>query len=230
MKWEDCLPYAEFSYNNSFQASLGKAPFEILYGRKCRTPLNWSETGERQLLGNDLITEAEEMCKVIRDNLKAAQSRQKSYYDSKHRDLAFEIGDHVYLRVSPMKGTRRFGIKGKLAPRYVGPFKIVSKRGDLAYQLELPSNFANVHDVFHVSQLRKCFKTPDRTVNFEDFELQEDLSYREHPVAILEETERKTRNKSIKFLKVKWSHHSDREATWERKDHLRSEYPAFFQS
>ena len=87
-----------------------------------------------------------------------------------------------------MKGTRRFGIKGKLAPRYVGPFKIVSKRGDLAYQLELPSNFANVHDVFHVSQLRKCFKTPDRTVNFEDIELQEDLSYREHPVAILEET------------------------------------------
>ena len=112
----------------------------------------------------------------------------------------------------------------------MGPFKIVSKRGDLAYQLELPSNFANVHDVFHVSQLRKCFKTPDRTVNFEDIELQEDLSYREHPVAILQETERKTRNKSIKFLKVKWSHHSDREATWEREDHLRFEYPAFFQS
>ena len=114
--------------------------------------------------------------------------------------------------------------------RDVGPFKIVSKRGDLAYQLELPSNFANVHDVFHVSQLRKCFKTPDRTVNFEDIELQEDLSYREHPVAILEETERKTRNKSIKFLKVKWSHHSDHEATWECEDLLRSEYPAFFQS
>src|SRR4051812_20319252 len=230
MKWEDCLPYAEFSYNNSFQVSSGKAPFEILYGRKCRTPLNWSETGERQILGNDLISEAEDMCKVIRENLKAAQSRQKSYYDSKHRDLTFEIGDHVYLRVSPMKGTRRFGIKGKLAPRYVGPFKIISKRGDLAYQLELPSNFANVHDVFHVSQLRKCFKTPERTINFEEIDLQEDLSYREHPVAILEETERKTRNKSIKFLKVKWSHHSDREATWEREDHLRSEYSEFFQS
>ena len=230
MKWEDCLPFAEFSYNNSFQASSGKAPFEILYGRKCRTPLNWSETGERQLLGNDMISEAEDMCRVIRENLKAAQSRQKSYYDSKHRDLVFEIGDHVYLRVSPMKGTQRFGIKGKLAPRYVGPFKIVGKRGDLAYQLELPSNFSNVHDVFHVSQLRKCFKTPERTIDFEEIDLQEDLSYREHPVAILEETERKTRNKSIKFLKVKWSHHSDREATWEREDHLRSEYPDFFRS
>jgi hypothetical protein len=112
----------------------------------------------------------------------------------------------------------------------VGPFKIVGKRGDLAYQLELPSNFSNVHDVFHVSQLRKCFKTPDRTIDFQDIELQDDLSYREHPIAILEETERKTRNKSIKFLKVKWSHHSDREATWEREDHLRSEYPEFFRS
>ena len=120
--------------------------------------------------------------------------------------------------------------KGKLAPRYVGPFKIVSKRGDLTYQPELPSNFANVHDVYHVSQLRKCFRTPARTVNFEDIGLQEDLSYCEHHVAILEEAERKSRNKAIKFLKVKWSHHSDREATREREDHLRSEYPAFFQS
>ena len=117
MKWEDCLPYAEFSYNNSFQASSGKPPFEIMYGRKCRTPLNWSETGERQLLGNDLITEAVEMCKVIRDNLKAAQSRQKSYYDSKHRDLAFEIGDHVYLRVSPMKGPTYLGASFPLIPK-----------------------------------------------------------------------------------------------------------------
>ena len=124
------------------------------------------------------------MCKVIRENLKAAQSRQKSYYDSKHRDLAFEIGDHVYLRVSPMKGTRPFSIKGKLSPRSVGPFKIIGKRGDLANQLELPSNFANVHDVFHVSQLRKCFKTPDHTINFEEIDIQEDLSYHEHPVAI----------------------------------------------
>ena len=124
------------------------------------------------------------------------------------------------------EGPKRPRVCCSPTPLHFGPkpTKIV------AYQLELPSNFANVHDVFHVSQLRKCFKTPDRTVNFEDIELQEDLSYREHPVAILEETERKTRNKSIKFLKVKWSQHSDREATWEREDHLRSEYPAFFQS
>ena len=97
MKWEDCPPFAEFSYNNSYQASSGKAPFEILYGRKCRTPLNWSESGERQILGNDLIEEAEEMCRIIRDNLRAAQYRQKSYYDSKHRDMSHELDDFVYL-------------------------------------------------------------------------------------------------------------------------------------
>ena len=102
--------------------------------------------------------------------------------------------------------------------------------GDIAASRALQSNFANVHDVFHVSQHCKCFKTPDRTINFEEIDLQEDLSYHEHLVAILEETKCKTRNKSIKFLKVKWSHHSDREATWEREDHLRSEYPKFFQS
>ena len=110
----------------------------------------------------------------------------------------------------------------------MGPFKIISKRGDLAYQLELPSNFSNVHDVFHVSQLHKCFKTPKRTINFEEIDLQDARAHNQD--AILEETEHKTRNKSIKFLKVKWSHHSDQEVTWEREDHLRSEYLEFFQS
>src|SRR4051812_33893282 len=124
MKWEDCLPFAEFSYNNSFQASSRKSPFEILYGRKCRTPLSWSETIERQILGNVLITEAQDMCLVIHEILKAAQSCQKIYYDNKHRDVSFQIDDFVYLRVSPMKGNQHFGIKGKLAPRFIGPFKI----------------------------------------------------------------------------------------------------------
>ena len=144
--------------------------------------------------------------------------------------MTFQLDDFVYLKVSPMKGTQCFGIKGKLTPRFVGPFKVVGKRGDLAYQLELPSNFSNVHDVFHVSQLRRCFKTPERTVDLQDIDLQPDLYYHEHPIAILEETKCKTRNKSIMFLKVQWSHHSDREATWEHEDHLRSEFPEFFES
>jgi hypothetical protein len=230
MKWEDCLPYAEFSYNNSYQASLDMAPFEVLYGRKCRTPLNWSGAGERQIMGTDFVQQAEEKVRIIRDNLKIAQDRQKSHYDKHHRDIVYYPGDLVYLRVTPMRGTHRFGIKGKLAPRYIGPFEVLAKRGELAYRLQLPEKLSKVHDVFHVSQLKKCFKDPGRAVDHELIDIQEDLSYKEHPVRILDEAVRKTRNKSIKFLKVQWSHHSDKEATWEQEDQLRSEYPALFAS
>ena len=114
------MGYAEFAYNNSYQASLQMAPFEALYGRRCRTPLNWSETGDSRIFGLDMLKEAEEKVKQIRDRLKTAQSRQKSYYDQKHREVSFEPGDSVYLRVSPMRGLQRFKIKGKLAPRFTG--------------------------------------------------------------------------------------------------------------
>jgi hypothetical protein len=137
-KWEESLPYAEFSYNNSYQASLKMAPFEVLYGRKCQTPLNWSETGERPLVGPEIIQHAEEQVRIVRENLKAAQHRQKSNYDRKRWGLTYQPGDQAYLRVTPMKGTHRFGIKGKLAPRYIGPFRILAKRGHVAYKLELP--------------------------------------------------------------------------------------------
>jgi hypothetical protein len=206
------------------------APFELLYGRKCRTPLNWSETGERQHFGPDVIQKAEDQVRIIRENLKIAQSRQKSYYDGKHRDLVYQPNDLAYLRVTPMRGTHRFGIKGKLAPRYIGPFKVLARRGEVAYLLELPPKLSKVHAVFHVSQLKQCFKDPGRTVDHESIDLQEDLSYQEHPVRILDEAERKTRNKTVKFFKVQWSHHSEKEATWEREDLLRSEYPALFTS
>jgi hypothetical protein len=206
------------------------APFECLYGRKCRTPLGWSETGERQLFGPDMIQEAEEKVRIVRENLKIAQDRQKSYYDKKHREMVYQPGDQAYLRVTPMRGTHRFGIKGKLAPRYIGPFKVLARRGDVSYLLELPENLSKVHDVFHVSQLKKCFKDPGRTVDHESIDLQDDLKYKEYPVRILDEAERRTRNKSVKFLKVQWSHHSENEATWEREDQLRSEYPSLFTS
>ena len=230
MKWEDCLPWAEFSYNNSFQASLGMAPFQFLYGRPCRTPLNWSGAGERNHFRPDVVKEAEEQVHIIRENLKIAQDRQKKYYNAKHRDMTYQPGDLAYLRVTPLRGTQRFGIKGKLAPRYVGPFKVLARRGEVAYLLELPEKLSKVHAVFHVSQLKMCFKDPGRAVDHELIDLQEDLTYREHPVRILDEADRRTRNKSIKFLKVQWSHHSDKEATWEREDLLRSEYPALFTS
>ena len=230
MKWEECLPYAEFSYNNSYQASLQAAPFEVLYGRKCRTPLNWSETGERQLFGPDVIQEAEDRVKIVREHLKAAQSRQKAYYDKRHRGVAFQVGDWAYLRVSPLRGTHRFGIKGKLAPRFVGPFRILETRGPLAFQLELPESLPMVHDVFHVSQLKQCFKQPEQAVDLGDIQLSADLSYSERLVRVLETSQLKTRNKRVKFMKVQWANHSEKEATWERGDHLHSEYPELFQA
>ena len=168
--------------------------------------------------------------RIIRDNLKIAQSRQKSYYDSKHRDMVYVTGDKAYLRVTPLRGTHRFGVKGKLAPRYVGPFTVLSRRGENAYRLELPEKLSKVHDVFHVSQLKKCFKDPGRAVDHDVIELQEDLSYEEHPVRILDEAERRTRNKSNKFFKVQWSHHSDKEATWETEEDLCKKYPDLFTS
>src|SRR3954468_16941622 len=124
MKWEEFLPYAEFSYNNSYQESLQAEPFELLYGRKSRTPLNWSETGERQLFGPDVIQEAEDRVQIVREHLKVAQSRQKAYYDKRHRGVAFQVGDWAYLRVSPLRVTHHFGIKGKLAHRFIGPFRV----------------------------------------------------------------------------------------------------------
>jgi hypothetical protein len=123
--WDKSLPYAEFSYNNSYQASLKMAPFEALYGRKCRTPLYWSQTGESQLFGTDIIKEAERQVQIIRENLKIAQSRQKSYADGKRRDVSFQEGDYVYLKVSPIRGLRRFKVKGKLSPHFIGPFQIL---------------------------------------------------------------------------------------------------------
>jgi hypothetical protein len=233
--WDENLPYAEFSYNNSHQASIGMAPFEALYGRKCTTPLLWSGVGERSLFGPDLIKDAEEKVRLIRDRLKIAQSRQKSYADSKRREVTYEIGDRAYLRVSPLRGVKRFGVKGKLAPRFVGPFKILARKGEVAYQLELPEALSAVHNVFHVSQLKKCHPdmaaTPLRdTVPLEEVQLESDLTYEEKPVKILETAERVTRTKTIKFCKVQWNHHTEEEATWEREDDLRQNHPHLFAS
>ncbi|WVZ76000.1 hypothetical protein U9M48_024007 [Paspalum notatum var. saurae] len=126
--WDKCLPYAEFSYNNSYQASLKKSPFEALYGKRCRTLLFWNQTGEKQVFGPDIIQDAEQQLRIVQENLRVAQSRQRSYADVRRRDLSFKVDDHVYLKVSPMRGVRRFNMKGKLAPKYIGPFKILEKK------------------------------------------------------------------------------------------------------
>ena len=161
--------------------------------------------------------------------------RQKSYADSKRKEITYEVGDRAYLHVSPLRGIKRFGVKGKLAPRFIGPYKILERREEVAYKLELPEGLSGVHDVFHVSQLKKCHAEmadiPLRdTVPLEAIQLDSDLTYEEKPVRILETANRVTRSKIIKFCKVLWSHHSEEEATWEREEDLRRDHPHLFAS
>ncbi|WVZ75202.1 hypothetical protein U9M48_023283 [Paspalum notatum var. saurae] len=229
-KWDECLPLAEFAYNNSYQKSLEMAPFEALYGRRCGTPLNWSEPGERVTFGPDLVTQAEEQVRFIQENLKRAQSRQKSYSDRRRRPLVFKEGDHVYLRVSPMKGVHRFGVKGKLAPRYVGPFKISEKCGPVAYRLELPPRLAAVHDIFHVSQLKKCPRVPKEEIDTSQVQIEPDLTYKAGPVKVPDQKQRSTRRSTVTMYKVQWSEHTEEEATWETEEYLRTKYPGFLPS
>jgi hypothetical protein len=180
------------------------------------------------VFGPDILQEAEKQVCVVRENLRVTQSRQKSYADHRRRELSIEVGDFVYLKVSPMRGLHHFKVRGKLAPRFIGPFKILEKRGEVAYQLELPPQLSDVHDVFHVSQLKKCLQVPEEQLPMEDLNAKDDLSYQEYPVKILEMSERVTRNKRIKMCKVQWSHHTAEEATWEREEELRAEFPSFF--
>jgi ribosomal protein L21E len=132
------------------------APFEALYGSKCRIPLNWIEAGERRYYGIDFVEEAEEQVRTIKIYMAAAQARQKSYADRRRKLIEFEVGDFVYLKVSSMKSVQRFGVKRKLAPRYAGPFQIIGKSGAVAYKIQLPPEMSVIFNVFHVSQLKKC--------------------------------------------------------------------------
>jgi hypothetical protein len=162
--WDKCLSLAEFSYKNSYQASLKMAPFDALYERRCRTLLNWSETGERTLFGLDLVQDAEKKVQVIRENLRLAQMRQKSYHDKGTTPRQFEVGDYVYLKVSPTKGVQRFGVKGKLAPCYIGPYEVIEVCGPVPYRIQLPERFSAFHNVFHVTQLKKGMPVPENEV------------------------------------------------------------------
>jgi hypothetical protein len=153
--------------------------------------------------GPDILLEAEENIKMVQENLKIVQSRQQSYADTRRRELSFEVGDFVYLKVSPIRGVRRFGVKGKLAPCYIGPYQILARHGEVAYQLSLPDNLSAVHDVFHVSQLKKCLCVPEEQLPVEGLEVQEDLTYIEKPTQIIETADRVARRKTIRMCKVR---------------------------
>jgi hypothetical protein len=158
--WDKHLPLTKFSYNNSYQDSLKMAPFEVLDGHRYHTSLNWIEPGEKVIFGPDLVDEAEATVHHIQNKLKAMKSCQESYANKRRRPLQFEDGDHVYLKVSPMKGVKIFGVKGKLSSHYIGPFPILGRCGTMPYKLELPPSLAGVHNILHVSQLKKCLKAP----------------------------------------------------------------------
>ena len=226
--WEKYLCLIEFSYNNSFHATIGVAPYEMLYGRKCRSPIHWDEMGERKYLGPDLVRRTTEAVEKIRKRMLTAQSRQKSYADRKRRDVEFNIGDKVFLKIAPMKGAMRFGKKGKLSPRFIGPFEVLEKVGKVAYRLALPPSLSNVHDVFHVSLLRKYVPDPSHVLNYEPIEVEQDLTYEEKPVKILDRKEKELRNKKISLVKVLWRSSNIEEMTWEREDEMRSKYPELF--
>jgi hypothetical protein len=198
------------------------APFEVFYRRRFRTTLNWIESGEKVIFGPNLVKEAEATIHRIQDNLKATKSHQETYANKRRRPLEFKVGNHLYLRVSPMKAMKMFGVKGKLAPRYIGLFPILEKCGTMAYKLDLPPSSPRVHDIFHMSQLKKCLKAPVDIVLPEVTPLNADLSYPEHPIKILDQKDRVTSRKTIKFFKIQWSNHSKEEATWESEDFLRS--------
>ena len=229
--WDDHLPLIEFAYNNSYHSSIGMAPFEALYGRRCRSPVGWFKVGEVALLGPDLVMEALEKVRMIRERLKTAQSRQKSYADVRRRALEFRVGDWVYLKVSPMKGVVRFGKKGKLSPRYVGPYKVMRRIGKVAYELELPSEMDLVHPVFHVSMLRKCVGDPNAIVPLDVVGVVEDnLTYEEVPVQILDRQVKRLRNKDVASVKVLWRNQQVESATWEAEADMQRRYPYLFHS
>jgi hypothetical protein len=156
--------------------------------------------------------------------LKEAQARQMNYADKRRQPLVFQVNDYVYLKVSPMKCVNRFGVKGKLAPRYIGPFLILERYGPVAYRLQLPETLSLVHNVFHVSQLKKCLRLPDRTIDVVDVTLELDLTYSEHPIRILDQKDHITRKRILKFYKVQWNQHTEDEATWETQDYLKKEF------
>ena len=202
-------------------------PYEALYGRRYRSPLHWDEVGEKVLLGPELVNQAVEKIHVVRQRMREAQDRYKSYADKRRRPLEFEVGEHVFLKVSPVKGVVRFGIKGKLSPRYVGPYEILERIGPMAYRLALPSSLSEIHNVFHVSQLRKCLSSPESVLVVHPPDLRPNLSYEEKPVRILDQKEKVLRTKTIRYVKMLWNEQTGK-ATWELKDEMKKKYPELF--
>ncbi|GKE72591.1 putative reverse transcriptase domain-containing protein, partial [Tanacetum coccineum] len=224
------FPLVKFSYNNNYHASVKAAPYEALYGRKCRSPIFWSEVRDRQLTGLELIRDTTEKIVQIKDRLLTARSLQKSYVDKRLKPLEFEVGDMVLLKVSPWKGDVHFRKRGKLSPRYIGPFKIVARVSHVAYTLEFPEELKGIHSTFHVSDLKKCLVEGDVVVPMEEIQLDDKMHMIEEPIEIMDKEVKRLKQSRIPIVKVRWNSQRGPEFTWEREDWIEKKYPYFFTS
>ncbi|GKE78219.1 putative reverse transcriptase domain-containing protein [Tanacetum coccineum] len=225
--WDVHLLLVEFLYNNSYHSSVRCAPFEALYGRKCHLLIMWAEVGEGQLIGPELVQETTKKISQIKNRLKAACDRQKSYADKRRKPLEFSIGDYVFLKVSPWKGVVRFGKKGKLALRFVGPFEIIEKVGPVAYMLDLLEELDDVHDTFYVSNLKKCLTDLTLQVPLDEIQVAAKLNFVEEPMEILEREFKKLKRSRIAIVKVWWNSKRGPEFTWEGEDQMKLKYLHF---
>ncbi|KAL8155372.1 hypothetical protein AgCh_000671 [Apium graveolens] len=200
----------------------------VIIDRLTKSPICWDEVGERKILGPELIQQTNEKIELIRKRLTAAQDRQRKYADPTRKDMEFEIREAVLLKVSPWKGLSRFGKKGKLSLRYVGPFEILKRVGKVAYELALPPHMQHIHNVFHVSMLKRYLLDSNHVIEYEPIEIQPDLSFVEQPVQILDKKERVLRNKSVSLVRVLWRNPKVEESTWELESEMRSKYPHLF--
>lgn len=226
--WDTHLPLVEFAYNNSYHSSIEMPPYEALYGRKCRTPICWGEVGQREIGGTEIVQLTTKKIELIREKLKTAQDRQKAYANKRRRPIEFKVGDRVMLKVSPWKGVIRFRKRGKLSPRYIGPFKIIERVGKVAYRLQLPEEMSGIHNTFHVSHLRKCLVDETAYVPLNEIEVDNRLNYIEEPIAIVDREVRRIKNRDVKFVKIQWRHRKETDCTWEKEEDMIKYYPTFF--
>ncbi|GJW86367.1 putative reverse transcriptase domain-containing protein [Tanacetum coccineum] len=214
----------------TLQKALGTrcALFEALYGRKCRSPVLWAEIGESRLIGPEMVQETTDRVVQIQERLKAARDRQKSYADNRCKPLEFSVGDQVLLKVSPWKDVVHFGKKGKLAPRYVGPFEIIERIDHVAYRLRLPHELSSVHDTFHVSNLKKCLADAKLHVPLDEIRINKTLRFVEEPVEIMDREVKRLKCSKIPIVKIRWNSNRGPKFTWEREDHMKTKYPHLF--
>ena len=226
--WEEHFSLVEFAYNNSYQAYIQMTPYEALYGRPCRSPICWAEVGESSITGPDIIRDTSEKVSLIRQRLLTAQSWQKSFADVRRRPLEFEVGDHVFLKVMPKRGVVRFDKRGKLSPRFIGPFEILERVGTVVYRLALPPRMSGVHEVFHVSMLQRYTPDPAHVVDWGGIEVDTDETFEEGLVCIMDSRDQVLRRKTVRLVRVLWQHRGVEESTWELEDTMRATYPFLF--